>query len=180
MNDVTLSKFLSLVLRHEPQQLGLHLDAAGWVSVDEVLAACATRKIPLTLPKLEHLVASSEKQRFAFDESRTRIRANQGHSVKVDLGYAPQTPPELLYHGTVEKFLPSIRERGLLKGERHHVHLSDDEATARKVGARRGAPVILTIKAGTMHRKGHVFFRSENGVWLVDHVPAEHVEIVGL
>jgi putative RNA 2'-phosphotransferase len=178
MNDISLSKFLSLVLRHEPHQLGLRLDAAGWVAVDDVLAACAARKIPLTLPKLEHLVASSEKQRFAFDETRTRIRANQGHSVKVELGYAPQIPPETLYHGTVEKFLPSIREHGLLKGERHHVHLSEDEATARKVGARRGVPVILAIKAGAMHRKGHLFFRSINGVWLVEQVPAEHVEIM--
>lgn len=175
MNDVSLSKFLSLVLRHEPQQLGLRLDAAGWVGVDEVLAGCAARGIPLSLSKLEHLVATSEKQRFAFDESKTRIRANQGHSVKVELGYAPERPPEFLYHGTVEKFLPSIRERGLLKGERHHVHLSADEMIARKVGLRRGAPVILVVKAGAMHREGHPFYRSTNGVWLVDHVPAEYV-----
>lgn len=171
MNDVTLSKFLSLVLRHEPQQLGIKLDTAGWVAVDELLAACATRKIPLTLSRLDQIVATSEKKRFAFDGSRARIRANQGHSVKVELGYEPQVPPELLYHGTVGGFLASIHEHGLLKGERHHVHLSGDEATARQVGARRGAPVILMINAGEMYRAGHLFFRSSNGVWLVDQVP---------
>lgn len=177
MNDVTLSKFLSLVLRHEPERLGLHLDSAGWVGVDVLLAACATQRVPLTLAKLEQIVAASEKQRFAFDETKTHIRANQGHSVKVELGYEPEIPPELLYHGTVEKFLPSISEHGLLKRERHHVHLSGDEATARQVGARRGVPVILAVKAGAMYRAGYQFFRSTNGVWLVEQVPTEHLEI---
>ncbi len=173
MNDTRLSKFLSLVLRHEPERLGLSLDSAGWVEVEKLLAACRGQQVPLTRERLEHIVATSEKKRFAFDETQTRIRASQGHSVTVELGYEPQVPPETLYHGTVERFLPSIRTRGLIKGERHHVHLSADEATARKVGARRGQPVLLTIKAGAMHRAGQIFYRSANGVWLVDSVPLE-------
>ena len=176
MNDLKLSKFLSLVLRHEPERLGLTLDSAGWVSVDELLAAISRQKTPITRERLEHIVATSEKKRFAFDESGTKIRASQGHSVEVELGYEPQVPPEILFHGTAEKFLPSIRTQGLLKGERHHVHLSGDEATARQVGSRRGSPVILTIKAGAMYRAGHQFFRSANGVWLVDQVPASDLE----
>jgi len=177
MNDVSLSKFLSLVLRHEPERLGLTLDSAGWVSVDELLAAISRQKTPVSRERLEHIVATSEKKRFAFDETRTKIRASQGHSVEVELGYEPQIPPEILYHGTVEKFLPSIRAQGLIKGERHHVHLSADETTATKVGERRGKPVILTIKSGEMHRTGFVFFRSANGVWLVDTVPVGFLAI---
>ncbi|HWA25204.1 MAG TPA: RNA 2'-phosphotransferase [Lacunisphaera sp.] len=171
MNDLKLSKFLSLVLRHEPGRLGLALDAAGWVGVDELLAACAREEVPLTRAKLEQLVAASDKQRFAFDATRTRIRASQGHSVAVELGYEPKAPPETLFHGTVEKFLPSIRAQGLVKGQRHHVHLSPDAATARKVGQRRGQPVVLTVQSGAMHRAGHKFFLSANGVWLVEAVP---------
>ena len=175
MNDLSLSKFLSLVLRHEPERLGLTLDSAGWVSVDELLAAISRQKTSLTRERLEHIVATSEKKRFAFDETRTKVRASQGHSVEVELGYEPQVPPEILYHGTVEKFLPSIRTHGLLKGERHHVHLSADETTALKVGERRGSPIILTVKSGAMHRAGHTFYRSANGVWLAEQVPAEFV-----
>lgn len=173
MNDVRLSKFLSLVLRHEPERLGLTLDAAGWVSVDELLAACARERMSVTRERLEQIVASSDKQRFSIDKARSRIRANQGHSVPVELGYAFAVPPELLFHGTIDKFLSSIRAGGLRKGERHHMHLSENEETARKVGARRGRPVILVIRAGDMQRAGHTFFLSSNGVWLVDHVPAE-------
>lgn len=172
MNDHSLSKFLSLVLRHEPERLGLKLDSAGWVSVDELLAAISRQKTPITRERLEQIVATSEKKRFAFDETGTKIRASQGHSVDVELGYEPQVPPEILYHGTVEKFLPSIRTQGLIKGERHHVHLSADQTTAIKVGERRGKPVLLTVRSGEMQRAGHVFFRSANGVWLTEHVPA--------
>lgn len=171
MNNTQLSKFLSLVLRHEPERLGLKLDAAGWTDVADLLAACARTGVPLDAEKLERVVAESDKQRFAFDETRQRIRANQGHSVTVELGYAAKVPPEILYHGTVEKFLPSIRLHGLTKGERHHVHLSTDQGTANKVGSRRGNAVILTVRAGDMHRAGHAFFLSANGVWLTDHVP---------
>ncbi len=176
MNDLKLSKFLSLVLRHEPERLGLTLDSAGWIEVEKLLAACRAPQVPLTRERLEHIVATSEKKRFAFDETRTRIRASQGHSVTVEVRYEPQVPPEILFHGTVEKFLPSIRVQGLLKGERHHVHLSADEATALKVGERRGQPILLTVKADAMHRAGHAFYLSANGVWLVDNVPAAFLE----
>ncbi len=171
MNDLSLSKFLSLVLRHEPERLGLKLDSAGWVPVVELLAAISRQKTPITRERLEQIVATSEKKRFAFDETGTKIRASQGHSVEVELGYEPQVPPEILYHGTVAKFLGSIRAQGLIKGERHHVHLSTDQATAIKVAERRGKPVLLTIRSVEMHRAGHVFFRSANGVWLTDNVP---------
>lgn len=175
MDDVRLSKFLSLVLRHAPERIGLTLDPAGWVPVDELLRACTAHSVPLTRERLSTLVAASDKQRFAFDASGNRIRANQGHSVPVELGYAPQVPPEFLFHGTVAKFLPSIRATGLVKGERHHVHLSPDEATARKVGSRRGAPVILRVQSGALHRAGHAFLLSANGVWLTDHVPTAFI-----
>jgi putative RNA 2'-phosphotransferase len=175
MDDLRLSKLLSLVLRHEPQRLGLVLDPAGWVGVEALLAACGREGIPLTREKLAALVAASDKQRFAFDETRTRLRANQGHSVSVELGYEAKAPPEILYHGTVEKFLASIREHGLRKGERHHVHLSADRETATRVGARRGRPVILTVRSGDLHRAGHAFFLSANGVWLVDAVPPAYL-----
>ncbi len=174
-DDVRLSKFLSLVLRHEPWKIGLELDAAGWVEVDALLAACGRHRVTLTRERLEQIVTDSDKQRFAFDEARQRIRASQGHSVSVELGYEPMTPPEKLYHGTVAKFLDAIRVQGLIKGARHHVHLSADETTAGKVGQRRGAPVILVVDAAAMHRAGHAFFRSANGVWLVEHVPPQFI-----
>lgn len=173
MDDVKLSKFLSLVLRHAPEKIALRLDVAGWADVEDLLTACRVHRVPLTRERLEQIVAGSDKQRFAFDETRDRIRASQGHSVPVELGYAPQSPPEILFHGTPDRFLPSIRAQGLLKGNRHHVHLSVDEATARKVGDRRGKSVVLTVRAGVMHQAGHAFFISDNGVWLVDHVPPE-------
>ena len=171
-----VSKFLSLVLRHDPDRIGIELDEHGWTDVDALLAACARAGLPLTRDELAIVVATSDKQRFALSEDQTRIRANQGHSVEVDLDLEPAAPPELLYHGTVEKFLASIRAQGLLKGERHHVHLSADLETAQRVGGRRGKPVVLTVRAGEMAAAGHVFYRSENGVWLVEHVPAEYLE----
>lgn len=166
------SKFLSLVLRHEPERAGLTLDAAGWVAVDDLLRGCAAAGQPLTREQLATLVSESDKQRFALSPDGQRIHANQGHSVEVELAYAAQTPPELLYHGTATRFLASIREQGLLKGERHHVHLSADVETATKVGRRHGKPVVLRVAAGAMSAAGHVFFRSANGVWLTERVPA--------
>jgi putative RNA 2'-phosphotransferase len=172
---IRTSKFLSLVLRHEPERVGLQLDEAGWVAVDALLEAVNRHGVSLARKQLDHIVASSEKQRFAFSDDGLRIRANQGHSVEVELGYAPATPPDLLYHGTPEKFVAAIRREGLLKMERHHVHLSVDKATTLQVGARRGRPVLLTIRAGDMHRAGHVFYRSANNVWLVDDVPPKFI-----
>src|SRR5690348_12196580 len=123
-DNVKISKFLSLVLRHKPEEIGITLDDAGWVDVDTLLAACAKHRFPLTREQLETVVATSDKKRFAFNETGTRIRANQGHSVEVELGYAPAQPPEILYHGTADRFIDSIRRQGLVKGKRHHVHLS--------------------------------------------------------
>lgn len=169
------SKFLSLVLRHEPSVAHVSLDSAGWVEVGALLAGCAKADRALTRDDLEHVVVTNTKKRFEFSADGTRIRASQGHSVEVELEYAPQTPPALLYHGTATRFLDSIREKGLLKMQRHHVHLSAETRITLEVGARHGKPALLTIQAGEMHRAGHVFYRSTNGVWLVEHVPPTFV-----
>jgi len=171
---VRLSKRLSYVLRHRPDSVGLTLDAAGWVDVDDLLGA-----LRLTRPELDEAVARNDKQRFAFDPSGTRIRANQGHSVPVELGYTPADPPDELFHGTVDRFLPSILAEGLRPGNRHAVHLSPDVATARRVGARRGRPVVLRVDAAAMAAAGTRFERSANGVWLVPAVPPRYVTLLG-
>lgn len=173
---VELSKFLSWVLRHRPDAVGITLDDAGWTDVDTLLAQARAHGRPLTRELLERIVAESPKQRFALSEDGRRIRASQGHSVEVELGYEPATPPEVLFHGSVARNMAAIRTDGLRKMSRHHVHLSPDEATARSVGGRRGEPVILRVAAGRMHREGHIFFRSANGVWLTEHVPPEYIE----
>ncbi|MBJ6763728.1 RNA 2'-phosphotransferase [Myxococcaceae bacterium JPH2] len=170
-----LSKFLSLILRHQPERVGLRLDAQGWVEIDVLVAKCRAHGSPLTRESVEQLVASSEKRRFAISEDGRRIRANQGHSVPIDLSYPAAVPPAVLYHGTPEANVERIRKQGLLKMQRHHVHLSSDRETARVVGVRRGSAVILRIHALVMHEAGHVFFLSANGVWLVDHVPPEFI-----
>jgi putative RNA 2'-phosphotransferase len=172
---IRLSKFLSRYLRHEPAAIGLQLQEGGWVGVDELLAACAARGVPISRAQLAELVAGSDKQRFAFDADGTRIRAQQGHSVEVDLQLAPAVPPAVLYHGTAPAALLAIWREGLQKMQRHHVHLSPDEETARRVGARRGRPVILEVDAHALHAAGTVFYQSGNGVWLVDHVPPEYL-----
>jgi putative RNA 2'-phosphotransferase len=170
------SKFLSLVLRHQPELVGIALDPAGWVDIDELVDRCRAHGHPLTREAIEEIAATSPKQRFAISEDGRRIRANQGHSVDVELGYEPAVPPDILYHGTVEASLPGIRATGLEKRARHHVHLSPDEATARVVGMRRGRPVILRVAAGRMVGDGHVFHLSTNGVWLVEAVPPVYIE----
>ncbi len=176
---VELSKFLSWVLRHRPDAIGVTLDAAGWIDVNALLAAARAHGRPLTRELLDEIVATSPKRRFALSEDGRRIRASQGHSVEVELGYAPAEPPEVLFHGTVAASLDAIRAEGLRRMSRHHVHLSPDEATARSVGGRRGKPVVLRVAAGRMSRDGFVFYRSENGVWLTERVPAEYVEVAG-
>jgi putative RNA 2'-phosphotransferase len=170
-----LSKFLSKHLRHAPQAIGLTLQAGGWVNVADLLAACAAHGHLLTRDELEDLVEDNDKQRFAFDETGQRIRAQQGHSVEVDLQLAPAEPPAVLYHGTVPAALPAIRAAGLQKMSRHHVHLSPDEATARRVGQRRGQPTLLAVDAAALHQAGGVFYRSGNGVWLTDSVPPQYL-----
>jgi putative RNA 2'-phosphotransferase len=173
---IRASKFLSLVLRHEPERVGLVLGEAGWVGVDELLRAVNQHGVPLTLDGLKHVVATSDKKRFAFSDDCLSIRANQGHSVEVDLQYAPQTPPELLFHGTATRFLDGIRKDGLQRMERHDVHLSAETKVTLQVGGRQGKPALLTIRAAEMHRAGHVFRRSANGVWLANHVPPQFID----
>ncbi len=169
---VGISKLLSLALRHEPQALGLMLDAQGWAQVSVVLAGLAARGDAIDADDLEEIVASSEKQRFALSPDGGRIRANQGHSVAVDLGLTAEVPPETLCHGTVDRFVDAIRREGLLPRARTHVHLSADEGTAETVARRRrGDIVLLRVRAREMHDDGHRFYRSENGVWLAHAVP---------
>jgi len=174
--DVKTSRFLSLILRHNPGKIGVALDANGWIEVDVLLAAMARHRHPLSRSALEHVVENNDKKRFAFSDDGLRIRANQGHSTEVDLALEPSVPPERLFHGTVDKFLDAIFAEGLKKGTRHHVHLSPDLYTATRVGQRRGKPMILEVATGQMHREGYVFFLSDNGVWLTDHVPPQFLE----
>lgn len=173
---IRASKFLSLILRHEPERVGLKLGEAGWVGVDELLQAANRNGVALTVDDLKHIVATSDKKRFAFSDDGQWIRANQGHSVEVDLQYAPQTPPEILYHGTATRFLDGIRQHGLQRMARHDVHLSAETKVTFQVGSRHGKPVLLTIRAGDMHRVGFEFRCSANGVWLVNHVPPQFID----
>jgi putative RNA 2'-phosphotransferase len=172
---VKISKYLSKHLRHQPEPLGLTLAPGGWVDVDALLAACADHRFPVSRAELEQVVATSDKQRFSFDPSKTRIRANQGHSTTVDLELEPVAPPDVLYHGTAARAAELIERTGLNKMARHHVHLSADVPTARAVGARRGPSVVFVVDAAAMARAGATFFRSVNGVWLVDAVPPEYL-----
>ena len=172
---VKLSKFLSLVLRHRPDTIGLKLDENGWVNVDELLEKCASNN-SMTMEILEEIVATNNKKRFAFNEDKTQIRASQGHSINVDLNLEEKVPPFYLFHGTAEKNIESIKKDGLLKGNRNHVHLSPDYDTAVKVGQRHGNPVVLMVRAKTRTYRGFKFFLSDNNVWLTDRVePADIV-----
>ena len=175
-NDKRASKFLSLVLRHKPETIGIQLDESGYVAVDELLAALHKNGWEsFTRTDLDRVVENNNKKRFAYSENGLRIRASQGHSVEVDLQLEPIEPPKFLYHGTVDKFLQDIKKEGLKKRSRQHVHLSKDKETATDVGARRGKPIILRILAEEMHQAGHSFYLSANGVWLADEVPAQFI-----
>ena len=168
-----ISKFLSRHLRHAPERLGLTLEPGGWADVDALLAACSRNGLPVTRSELDEVMATNEKQRFAFDASGTRIRAVQGHSVPVDLGLDATVPPATLFHGTGAGSVPAILASGLQRRGRHHVHLSADVETARAVGRRHGRPVVFQVDASAMHAAGWRFWRASNGVWLVDAVPVE-------
>ncbi|AGC75778.1 putative RNA 2'-phosphotransferase [Nonlabens dokdonensis] len=176
MNKNNISRFLSLVLRHDPSKIGITLDNQGWIAVDTLLTQLKEHDKEISFDTLKNVVETNDKQRFAFNEDQTKIRANQGHSITVDLKYRPLEPPELLYHGTVAKFVDGIKEKGLLKMNRHHVHLSESLETAIKVGARRGKPIILTVQATAMYKAGYQFYKSENQVWLTDVVPTNYIE----
>ena len=169
---VTVSRYLARHLRHRPERIGLVLDPAGWASVEDLLSCAARDGHPITEADLLEVVTRGDKPRYELDLARGRIRARYGHSVPVDLGLQPTPPPDVLYHGTVERSVAAILRHGLEPMDRQHVHLSSDVPTARAVGRRRGAPVVLVVDALAMARSGHLFFCSGGGVWLTAHVPA--------
>jgi putative RNA 2'-phosphotransferase len=173
--DRRLSKLLALVLRHDPSAVGLRLDSGGWVDLDELVAGIRERRPGVTRADVERVVATNDKQRFALDATQNRIRANQGHSVAVDLGLPRRRPPAVLFHGTVAASVAGILREGLHRGTRHAVHLSPDRATAARVGARRGRPAVLRVDAARTHSDGYEFSVSDNGVWLVEAVPSEYL-----
>ncbi|MES2518146.1 MAG: RNA 2'-phosphotransferase [Bacteroidota bacterium] len=170
-----ISKLLSLVLRHEPSHIGISLDEQGWTDVDFLISKIQEKGIEINFKTLEYIVESNSKKRFAFNSDSTKIRANQGHSMEVNLAFKATSPPDILFHGTASKFIESIQKEGLLKQSRLHVHLSTDENTALKVGQRHGKPIILKVKALEMMQAGQEFYLSENNVWLTDSVPLKYI-----
>ena len=175
MNLTSISKFLTLVLRHKPEEIGLTLDEHGWASIPELIEKLNKHKCPITLQLLEQIVREDNKKRYAFNDNKTRIRANQGHSLHVDLELKEATPPDILFHGTSTPFIPSIFADGLKKMSRQHVHLSADQKTALTVACRRKDPIVLSIDTKAMVQDGFKFFISENTVWLIDTVPAKYI-----
>ena len=176
MNDNRTSKFIALILRHKPEEIGISLDEHGWANVDDLIAGIA-RKHPFTLEQLEKIVASDEKQRYSFNEDKTLTRANQGHSIPVDVELKEKEPPKYLFHGTGEKYVSSINAQGLIPKSRLYVHLSSDYETAVKVGRRHGRPFVYQIAAGEMKRDGYKFYLSVNGVWLTKEVPIQYLTV---
>ncbi|HEX2630750.1 MAG TPA: RNA 2'-phosphotransferase [Chitinophagaceae bacterium] len=170
-----LSKFLSLLLRHQPEAIGLVLDEQGWVNTDDLINKIAKQNPGFNLVALQHIVQTNAKQRFRFSDDGSKIRASQGHSIEVELNYEEKQPPALLYHGTAEKNISSILAEGLHKRQRHHVHLSADTETSVKVGQRHGKPIVLIIDAAAMFAAQHVFYQSDNGVWLTESVPSQFI-----
>lgn len=168
-----ISKYLSFILRHKPEAIGLTLDENGWAFVDELILK--TTDLQLTEELIKLVVETSDKQRFAIDSKKNRIRANQGHSIDIDLSLDPIKPPETLLHGTAERFYESIMHDGLTKQSRHHVHLSESPTVAKSVGSRYGKPVILEIDANRMSNDGFLFYQTLNNVWLVDTVPVKYI-----
>ncbi|MCK7612671.1 RNA 2'-phosphotransferase [Roseibium sediminicola] len=176
--DTKISKRLALWLRHQPQDAGLSLTEDGWAKTQDVLNALERIGLGSSHDQLQRVVDTNDKKRFEFSEDGDRIRARQGHSVKIDLGLEPLTPPDILFHGTATRFLPPILNDGLKPMNRHHVHLSADTVTALNVGTRHGKPAILKVAAGPMHAAGHAFFQTGNGVWLTEAVPPTFLELV--
>ena len=174
-NDV--SKYIALILRHKPETIGISLDEHGWANVEELINGI-NKTYPLDMEGLEEIVRTDEKQRYSFNEDKTLIRANQGHSIPVDVELEELVPPEILYHGTGEKYSASIEEQGLISKSRLYVHLTADHDTAVKVGKRHGKPVVYEVAAGSMHQDGYRFYRSVNGVWLTKAVPRKYLSII--
>lgn len=170
-----ISKAMSLALRHKPSLFKLEVDRSGWCDVESLITQFNKKGIPLDRNTLEVIVAQNDKKRFTFSTNNKKIRANQGHSIPVDLEMEAITPPRVLYHGTASRFVGSIKSQGLLKQKRNHVHLSDNKDTATQVGQRHGVPVILRIDAARMHEEGYLFYQSLNKVWLTDHVPVQYI-----
>jgi len=177
LDTVRLSKFLSLVLRHEPGKIGLALDTQGWAVIEDLITRATAAGTAFSRADLERVVATSDKKRFTISEDGQRIRAAQGHSVSVELGLTPREPPPVLYHGTATRFVHAIMAQGLTPQSRQHVHLSPDEATARNVGRRHGKPIVFRVDASAMYRAGIVFYVADNGVWLTDHVPPDYLTV---
>nr|WP_315033256.1 RNA 2'-phosphotransferase [uncultured Chryseobacterium sp.] len=178
MNEIEtkrISKFLSLILRHQPDIIGLTLDENGWAEIEELRVKSAKKGRHFSFEELDEVVETNNKKRFAFNEDKTKIRASQGHSIDIDLALKAVQPPDFLYHGTAEANISSIMTKGIEKRTRQHVHLSTDKETATKVGMRHGKPIILTIRTGTMHQDGLAFYQSANGVWLTDFVDPKYI-----
>ncbi|MBC6994932.1 RNA 2'-phosphotransferase [Lewinella lacunae] len=173
---IRLSKFLSLVLRHKPETIGIRLDPNGWTDVGELIEKSNGHGILFDREILNYIVSTNSKKRFAFNETLDKIRASQGHSVEIELGYTNQKPPEILFHGTGEKSVPSIMATGLEKRNRQHVHLSSDFGTAVEVGKRHGKPYVFKVLAEQMYNDNFQFFISDNGVWLTDSVPTKYLK----
>ncbi len=171
-----ISKFLSLVLRHQPETIGIQLDRNGWTDIDELLEKANNCGVKFDRETLDHIVTTNSKKRFAFNDTLDKIRASQGHSVEIELGYTNQKPPKRLFHGTGEKFVQSILDTGLEKRSRQHVHLSSDFETAIKVGQRHGKPFVFNVLAEQMYNDNFQFFISDNGVWLTDNVPTKYLK----
>ncbi|UHO38356.1 RNA 2'-phosphotransferase [Chryseobacterium capnotolerans] len=178
MNEIEtkrISKFLSLILRHQPETIGLKLDENGWADVEELRVKSAQKRVHFSVEELDEVVETNNKKRFAFNDDKTKIRASQGHSIDINLALEAIQPPEFLYHGTAEANISSILEKGIEKRTRQHVHLSADKETATKVGMRHGKPIILTIRTGKMHEDGLSFFQSANGVWLTEFIDPKYI-----
>lgn len=171
-----ISKFLSLVLRHQPEIIGIQLDKNGWTDVKVLIEKSNDYGVKFDSETLNQIVATNPKKRFAFNESLDKIRASQGHSVEIELGYTNQKPPKILFHGTAEKYVQSISDTGLVKRDRQHVHLSSDLETAIKVGQRHGKPFVFKVFAEQMYNDSFQFFISDNGVWLTDNVPTKYLK----
>ncbi|KAB7790053.1 RNA 2'-phosphotransferase [Bifidobacterium leontopitheci] len=173
-----ISKYMSLILRHKPEVVGITLDRHGWADMDALIAGIGREYPTFDRAMLEEIVRTDSKQRYSFSEDGTKIRANQGHSIPVDVELPETEPPQMLYHGTARRFTASINANGLLPQSRLYVHLSLDEQTAKKVGRRHGDPAVYLVDAARMRRDGHVFYRSVNGVWLTRTVPARYLQRV--